>query len=236
MMATWNGKLAGTAVLALLPILAAAGCTGSNVVSPAAGQLIVQVVSEPPAPVQAYPNGGPYQLAGALLAEVSVRPADSRSDQVFNDQALGFFLPEISRPFVSFLQGDRPLVVAKHLNAGTYLVDGLRFFAFELNTQKVDLVEASNETGCLDGKVQALYSKGATDSTDAFLKIVPQPELRFTLTQGGTVTIRIVVDGESLVQLLDAGATCASPNGVSKVTRPDLTLEEMQARVSISAR
>lgn len=214
---TWNATRAVMALGALLGILSTPGCTGSEVLAPSTGNVILNVAADPPAI-------GRYETVRIDVTQIGVRPQDPLADAALGVEPLALVTSATS---INVAQPVDALLGSVPLSDGAYRVTVVKVAAFRLTDQNpnpsgsclesIIRCSGTTSTACesdLDcGQGQTCVNTIPTQEVSVPIARtinVTDPRFQFVVSAGGQGSLRMVIDGPALVSLLEAAFTCSS--------------------------
>ncbi len=204
---TWKGWSGGMVAVAALVVLAAAGCTGSEVIAPDRGQFTIRVAANPV-------YTGRYEVATVGVSQIAFRPMDPQADHALGLEPMGMLSDAL---VVNVAQSGELAAAPQSLNSGSYRITKIVLQNIKLTDQNPPADPAT----CLEnfGVLPTLEIQSRVPSQFVIGDGVHDltPPVVFTVARGGQGSLHMSIDGAALVSVVEgafaAGCHDSSPCG-----------------------
>ena len=216
---SWKRDGVSLAILAMLPILASQGCTGSEALNPSTGTFTLRAKSTGTASRLTAPDK--FEEATIQVGQISFRPwpIDSQADKALGPDPLGMLHGTLSVDLASTNEIVAPPIP---LNPGTYRITRISFqsirFVDDDDTPPNPLCTPGDHVGCdatlpfpcLCTDLICEFTPGGVFDLDD-----PEPAFTFTVTAGGGDAITLTLNSKVFAQ---ATETAFGELGICQVT------------------
>jgi len=190
-----SSRLAGWAVLVVVPLVAALGCTESKVLE--SGTLEVSVEVEP-APA----GGGRYDNILLEIAQVRVLPADPDAAAALGNDPIGLVRAATTLDLASSTVLD---LSAVPINEGNYLVTDVRFQSLLLHDEDPPAPPAT----CIENFADVPSGGVLGDVLGSAPWVVEfDPPVEIPIVRGAQTALRVRIDGPAVVAALESALEC----------------------------